>query len=179
MMISNLKKCTTVAFGIMLLGVVSGCADRVSLAEQEMANIRSQPAQPIEPPPAPKVIEDYDYAANKIRSPFVPQSLLDLQARIANTPSVKPDENRIKDELENFELSELVYRGKVIAPNGSEYGLVQARDGIVRDVQVGDYMGKNHGRIVEITSTQINLIEIVTDAKLGYVEKSANLITPN
>lgn len=179
MMVVNLKKYTSVAFSVMLLGVMSGCTDRVSLAEQEMAKIRSLPAKPIEPPPTPKVIEDYDYAANNVRSPFVPQSLLDLQARIANTPSVRPDDNRIKDELENFELSELVYRGKVVAPNGNEYGLVQARDGIVRDVQVGDYMGKNHGRIVEITSTQINLIEIVEDAKLGYVEKSANLITPN
>ena len=40
-------------------------------------------------------------------------------------------------------------------------------------------MGKNHGRIVEITSTQVNLIEIVEDARLGYVEKSANLVSPN
>ena len=76
-------------------------------------------------------------------------------------------------------MTELVYRGKVIAPNGQQYGLVQTPDGLVRDVQVGDYMGKNYGRIVEITSTQINLIEIVEDTRLGYVEKSANLVSPN
>lgn len=178
-MMYDVKKCTSLALAIMLLGATSGCADRVSVAEAEMQKIRELRANPIEPPPTPKVIEDYDYAANGVRSPFVPQSLLDLQSKIANTPSVRPDENRIKHELEEFELSELIYRGKVIAPNGQEYALVQARDGVVRNVQVGDYMGKNHGRIVEITPTQINLIEIVEDTKLGYVEKSANLITPN
>lgn len=179
MMMGNFKKCTSLAFGILLIGAVSGCADRVSLAEQEMASIRQQPAKPIEPPPTPKVIEDYDYAANNVRSPFVPQSLLELQNKIANTPSVRPDENRIKGELESFDLSELVYRGKVQTPDGQVYALVQASDGIVRDVKIGDYMGKNHGRVTEITSTQINLIEIVEDVKMGYVEKVASLISTN
>ncbi|MDO4700641.1 MAG: pilus assembly protein PilP [Moraxella sp.] len=160
-------------------GLLVGCTDRVSVAEVQMQQIREQPAQPIEPLPEPKKIEDYTYAANNVRSPFMPQSLIDLQAKVAQEPSVQPDENRRKEPLEDYELSELIYRGKVVAPNGQEYGLVQAPDGLVRDVQVGNYMGKNHGRIVEITSTQINLIEIVEDARLGYVEKSANLVSPN
>lgn len=84
-----------------------------------------------------------------------------------------------KKKLESYELTELVYKGKVVAPTGQEYGLVLAPDGLVRDVQIGNYMGKNHGRIVEITPTQINMIEIVEDTRLGYVEKSANLVSPN
>ncbi|WP_066802948.1 pilus assembly protein PilP [Moraxella oblonga] len=178
-MIYDVKKCTHLAFGVILLGALSGCTDRVSMAEAEMKQIRELPAQPIEPPPTPQPIEDYDYVANNMRSPFVPQSLLDRQATIANMPSIRPDNNRIKHELEKYTLSSLIYRGKVVAPNGREYGLVQAPDGVVRDVQIGDYMGEDHGRIVEITPTQINLIEIVEDARLGYVERSANLITPN
>lgn len=160
-------------------GALFGCSDRVSLAEAQMQQIREQPAQPIEPLPEPKKIEDYTYAANNVRSPFMPQSLIDLQARASEAPSVKPDENRPKEPLEEYELSDLVYSGKVVASNGQQYGLVKTPDGLVRDVQVGNYMGKNHGRIVEITSTQINLIEIVEDARLGYVEKSANLVSPN
>lgn len=178
-MLHSFKKCTSLALAIMLFGALSGCTDRVSLAEAEMKKIRDLPAKPIEPPPTPKAIEDYDYVANNMRSPFVPQSLLDRQATIANMPSIRPDNNRVKHELEKYALSSLIYRGKVVAPNGREYGLVQAPDGVVRDVQIGDYMGENHGRIVEITPTQINLIEIIEDARLGYVERSANLITPN
>ncbi|MDO4896976.1 MAG: pilus assembly protein PilP [Moraxella sp.] len=168
-----------IALLIAVMSAMAGCSDRASLAEAEMTKIRQQPPQPIQQPPQPQRIEDYAYAANNIRDPFFPQSLLELQAKVAEAPSIRPDENRPKEELEAYELTELVYKGKVVAPNGQEYGLVLAPDGLVRDVQIGNYMGKNHGRIVEITSTQINMIEIVEDTRLGYVEKSANLISPN
>ena len=168
-----------IALLVAVMTTMVGCADRVSLAEDEMQKIRQQQPQPIQQPPQPQPIEDFAYAASNIRDPFFPQSLLELQAKVADAPTIKPDEERPKEELESYELTELVYKGKVVAPNGQEYGLVLAPDGLVRDVQIGNYMGKNHGRIVEITPTQINMIEIVEDTRLGYVEKSANLISPN
>ncbi len=168
--------------GLLIAGLaLTGCGDRVSLAEAEMQKIQQQPAQPITPPPQPQKIEDFVYGSNNAkppRDPFVPQSLIELQARVANMPSVRPDENRPKEPLEAFDLSSLIYRGKGVATDGQQYGLVQTPDGLTHNVQVGQYMGKNHGRIVEITSTQINLIEIVEDTRLGYVEKSANLVSP-
>lgn len=167
-------------FGLVLmLALLVGCTDRVSLAEAEMQKIRSQNPQKIEPPPEPLKIEDFTYGAQNVRSPFVARSLLERQQKIAQAPAVKPDENRTKEPLEAFELSQLVYRGKVVAPNGQEHGLVQAPDGMIHDVQVGNYLGKNHGRIVEITSTQINLIEIIKDTDEQYIEKAANLASPN
>ena len=33
-------------------------------------------------------------------------------------------------------------------------------------------MVKNDGRIVEITPTQINLVKIIPDSRVGYVEKT-------
>lgn len=152
---------TKIALLVAVMSVLAGCGDRVSLAEAEMKKIQQQPPQPIQQPPQPQPIEDFAYAASNIRDPFFPQSLLELQAKVADAPTIKPDENRPKEELESYELTELVYKGKVVAPTGQEYGLVLAPDGLVRDVQIGNYMGKNHGRIVEITPTQINMIEIV------------------
>lgn len=183
----DIKKYTNLALSILFLGVTSGCADRVSLAEQEMATIRSQPAQPIEPPPTPKVIEDYDYAANNVRSPFVPQSLIDHQAMMANRPSIRPDENRVKGELENYDLSQLVYRGNVVV-NGQIHALILTPEGLVKDVKVGDYMGRNHGQIKNIRTKDekgddvqpvIELVEIVEDVKFGYVERAERLELTN
>ena len=37
-------------------------------------------------------------------------------------------------------------------------------------------MGKNEGRIAEITPTQINLIEIIPDSRVGYVEKANSIV---
>lgn len=164
---------------VFVVCLLVGCTDRVSLAEAEMQKIQQSPAQPVEPLPEPLKIEDFTYAAQNVRSPFVAKSLLERQQKIAESPTVKPDENRTKEPLEAFELSQLVYRGKVVAPNGQEYGLVQTPDMMVYDVQVGNYLGKNHGRVVEITATQINLIEIIKDTDEQYIEKTANLVSPN
>lgn len=162
------------------LVLMVGCSDRVGIAQAEMEKIRDGDAQPIEPLPEPKPIESFVYSAGTERSPFVANSLLSLQAtQEAQASSVRPDVNRAREPLESYELSQLIYRGKVVAPDGKEYGLVQLPDGTVRDVTVGEYMGKSDGKIVEITPTQINLIEIVPDARVGFVEKKTPLVTPN
>ena len=155
-----------------------GCTDRVNEANVKMAEIRNSPAQPVEPPPTPGLVEDYVYNASDVRSPFMPPSLLNRQEAIATTDGVAPDLTRIKEPLESFELSELVYRGIVVSPNGEQYGLVQRPDGLVDSVQIGDYMGMSDGRIVEITPNQINLIEIVPDTRAGFVEKPASIVSP-
>mgnify|MGYP003483729953 CR=1 FL=1 len=61
---------------------------------------------------------------------------------------------------------------------GQQYALVQRPDGSVASVRVGNYLGLNDGRIVEITPTQINLIEIVPDSRAGFVEKPQSLVSP-
>ena len=55
------------------------------------------------------------------------------------------------------------------------YGLVQTKDGIVHRVAVGNYMGQNDGRIIQITPTQIRLVEIVPDGLGGFMKRPAAL----
>lgn len=162
-----------------LLVLLTACGDRISEVETKMAAIRDESAPAIEPPPVPQPVQEFEYSANGMRSPFVAQSLLVMQTKAENTEGVRPDTTRPKQPLENYELAELVYRGKVVAPNGKEYGLVQVPDGMVREVQVGEYMGKNFGKILEITSTQINLEEIIPDTNAQFVYKRTSVITPN
>lgn len=51
-----------------LLALLSGCTDRVGLAEQKMQDIRNQPAQPVKPPPTPEVVQEFNYSASQLRS---------------------------------------------------------------------------------------------------------------
>ncbi|MGP9557998.1 pilus assembly protein PilP [Psychrobacter sp. AOP7-A1-24] len=157
---------------------MTGCSDRIGLAEQAMTDIRNQPAQPIEPPPKAELVEDFVYSASSQRSPFLPPSLVNVQGPTTSIDGVRPDINRIKEPLEQYELSQLVFRGVVISPEGQRYGLIQRPDGSVASVKVGDYLGLNDGRIVEITPTQINLIEILPDSRAGFVEKPQSLVSP-
>ncbi|GAF56848.1 type IV pilus biogenesis protein PilP [Psychrobacter sp. JCM 18901] len=146
---------------------MTGCSDRIGMAEQAMTDIRNQPAQPIEPPPKAELVEDFVYSASSQRSPFLPPSLVNVQGPTTPIDGVRPDINRIKEPLEQYELSQLVFRGVVISPEGQRYALIQRPDGSVASVKVGDYLGLNDGRIVEITPTQVNLIEIVPDSRAG------------
>lgn len=156
----------------------TGCSDRVGMAQQEMDQIRNQPSQPIELPPKVELIEDFVYSSNRLRSPFLPPSLVSVQAPEASLDGVRPDINRTKEPLEQYELEQLTFRGIVISPEGQQYALVQRPDGSVASAKVGDYLGVNDGRIVEITPTQINLIEIVPDSRAGFVERPQSLVSP-
>lgn len=157
---------------------LSACSNRIVTAEKDMADIRNQPAQPVEPPPQPQIIEDFVYSANELRSPFMPPGLMNLQTITIEDTGVRPDLNREKEPLEVFDLSLLVFRGMVVSPEGEQHGLVQRPDGSVTSVKVGDYMGLNDGRVVEITPTQINLIEIVPDSRAGFIERPQSLVSP-
>lgn len=158
---------------------LTACGDRLVAADQKMVEIRSKSAQPVDPVPQPEVIKEYTYSAGDVRSPFVSPSLLAMESQEPQEFGVKPDLNRTQEPLEMFDLTELIYRGRVIAPDGQVYGLVQLPNGFVQDVKVGEYVGRNEGQILEITPTRINLQEIVPDARVGFVYKQTSLVTPN
>lgn len=164
-------KLVTLCASVLLVG----CEDRVSLANQKMQDIRNQPAQPVTPPPTPEPVKEFTYSAGNLRSPFMPTSLMLQANQVEQIQGVKIDESRIKEPLEQFELNQLVYKGSVVSQSGELYGLIQTPDGQIASVKVGNHLGKNNGRIAEITPSQINLIEIVPDSRVGYVEKPATI----
>jgi type IV pilus assembly protein PilP len=52
---------------------------------------------------------------------------------------------------------------------------VQTTDGLVHRVTVGNHMGQNYGRIVAISDSEIQLVEIVSDGLGGYLERPAQI----
>jgi type IV pilus assembly protein PilP len=53
------------------------------------------------------------------------------------------------------------------------YGLIQTSDGLIHRVVPGNYMGQNDGRITEITESEVDLVEIISDGIGGYIERDA------
>lgn len=155
-----------------------GCTDRVGLANKEMQSIREQPAQPIQPPPKPQVVEAFNYNAYQLRSPFLPLSLTLKATQEDNIQGVRPDTERVQEPLEAFELNQLVYRGHVDSASGERFALVQTPNGQIASVRVGNYLGKNHGKISKIEPGFIALVEIVPDSRVGFVEQPAQIDLP-
>jgi type IV pilus assembly protein PilP len=54
---------------------------------------------------------------------------------------------------------------------GQTWALVRDETGNVTRVTRGNYMGRNHGRIINITSAQIELVEIVPTGSGSWIER--------
>jgi type IV pilus assembly protein PilP len=128
---------------------------------------RIEPLPQIEPPPS------FVYDAGNRRSPFMPDT---PQQRVGNNPdSVEgPDPNRPREFLEQFPLDTLAMVGTLATPSrNSNFGLVQTADGRIHRVAVGNHMGQNYGRIMAISDSEIQLVEIISDGLGGYLERPA------
>lgn len=167
----NTKITSALTLGFLLLG----CDSRIDAVNQEMANIRNQPPLPIEPAPDFMPVETFNYAAHQIKSPFLPSSLA-AELKIMAGKRVYPNLSRQLQPLESYPLETLTMKGSMRNQAGQILALIQTPDGEVERIQRGSYMGLNHGRVVGITPTQIDLIEIIPDGREGYVERPRSLV---
>ena len=148
------------------------CADRgFSDLDAFMAEKRARPGGVIEPIPTFKAYEAFAYAATTLRSPSDRpvdiRQLAALSARVA----LRPDDNRPKEYLERFKIDSLLMVGS-LERGGQDWTLIRDPDGGIHRVQVGNFLGRDHGRIVEMSDTFIAVIEIVPDGtEDGWVER--------
>jgi type IV pilus assembly protein PilP len=89
--------------------------------------------------------------------------------RQRGTGNIKPDVNRPKQFLEGFNIETFSMVG-ILANASGRYALVNGAGGVHR-VKVGDYLGRNDGRITKITDGEIDVIEIVPDGEGGWLER--------
>ncbi len=156
------------AFVLVMLG---GCSPNVDYSDLNafMDEVDSRPKGRIEPLPPIETFKPFKYLASNKRSPFDPPVVL-KQVDRQDGPKVTPDFNRVKQFLEQFTIGRLAMVG-TLAQGPVTYALIQDGDGGVHRVQPGDFMGTDHGRILAVNDTGIELIEIVPDGTGGWVER--------
>ncbi|MDV2469308.1 pilus assembly protein PilP [Acinetobacter chinensis] len=155
--------------------LLAGCDSRIDAVNQQMADIRNQPPIPIEAAPVFEPAPTFNYSAHQLKSPFMPSSLA-AELKIMAGKRVYPNLNRQPQPLESYALEALNMKGSMRSQTGEVLALIQTPDGEVERVQRGSYMGMNHGRVVNITPTQIDLLEIIPDGREGYVERPRSLV---
>jgi len=153
---------------------LSGCGSSdFSDLQAYMDEVRARPKGQIEPLPQPEPYENFTYSASALRSPFQPPVKIDLVKREKGSKEIKPDETRVKQFLEGFNIELFEMVGTLANDNGS-FALVSGAGGVHR-VKVGDYLGRNDGRIVAIDSAKIDVVEIVPDGDGGWLERPRTL----
>jgi len=151
---------------------LGGCVSRdFSDLDQFMAEKRARPGGIIAPIPTFKAYEAFAYSATRLRSPFDRPIEVREITQLQATSTIKPDETRAKEFLEQFTFDSIAMVG-TLERSGDNWALVQDPDGGIHRVQVGNYLGRNHGKIVELTDTYVAVVEIVTDGTSdGWVER--------
>jgi type IV pilus assembly protein PilP len=160
----------SLAAGAMLaLLALAGCSGRDASLNNFIASTRTESGGRVQPLPEVKPYEAFRYDDKSLRSPFVPGG-----SGGAQSGGLRPDSHRNREYLEQFSLDTLKMVG-TLNLGGKYYGLVQTKDGRVHRVTVGEYVGTNEGRIMDITPSRIALSEIIPDGQGGYIERPAAL----
>lgn len=152
--------------------LLAGCGgDNFSDLDAFMEEKRARPGGVIAPIPTFKAYEAFAYSATALRSPFDrPIEVRDIQ-RLQAISTVKPDESRPKEFLEQFTFDSLQMVG-TLERSGDEWTLIKDPEGGIHRVSVGNYLGRNHGKVVEMTDTYVAVVEIVSDGTTdGWVER--------
>ena len=136
-----------------------------------MEEKRSRPGGIIAPIPTFKAYEAFAYSATTLRSPFDRPIQVREIAQLQAVSAIKPDENRAKEFLEQFTFDSLQMVG-TLERDGTSWTLIKDPQGGVHRVRVGNFLGRHHGKIVDMTDTFVGVVEIVSDGTAdGWVER--------
>jgi type IV pilus assembly protein PilP len=157
-----------------LIAVLAGCGggDDFSDLDAYMNEMRLRAPGKIEPTPTFRSYPTFTYNAANLRSPFSRQGKTDLVHR-QGARHVKPDPNRVKQYLEGFNIEQFEMVGTISNAAGS-FALLRGAGGVHR-LKVGDYLGRNDGRIVAISGSQVDVVEIVPDGQGAWLERPRTL----
>ena len=163
-------------FFLLLALALAGCSTGSGFEDLDrfMKEKDAKPGGKVEPLPEVQVYRAFKYSAANLRAPFVPPAAVVLnEVQVQEDQSnVKPDLDRPKEVLESFGLTQLKMVGTLQRnENDTLWALISDGSGGVHMAKLGQYMGKNHGRIVAIEDSRIDLIEIVPNGHGGWLER--------
>lgn len=166
------------------VALATGCVSRdMSDLENYAGEVLARKGGEIEPLPPIKPYERYLYRSAELglRDPF--RSFVEREPEKARAEEVV-DANQQKyldeiqthnrEELEGYELDALRMVG-VLENTDFLWGIVRDQQGVVHRVQVGNYIGRNFGKITSIQEDRIDIREIVKDAQGRWEERAAGL----
>jgi len=142
-----------------------------------IAEQRQQIRPRVNPLPVPRPFQPEPYEAAALPDPFGKEKLNMVlrrsAAQLQADPLLSQELRRRKEPLEEYPLDAMTMVGS-LSREGEPMALIRA-DKLLYQVRVGNYLGKNYGRVTKITETELMLREIVQDAAGEWVERPSSL----
>lgn len=168
-------------WGAAALGVVllTGCLPQGTSDLQQWVQVKHTDTKPkVTPLQEPKVFFPQAYEVAQGVEPFNKNKLLQVLNRESannenNMALLDAEQRRQKEDLENYALDTVAFVGN-LSQASNQSGLLRVNN-LIYQVKVGNYVGQNYGRILEINENNIQLREVVQDPGGDWVEKMTTL----
>lgn len=154
---------------------VDGTGDLVRYVEE----IKAKPKGKIAPLPTFEPYHSFVYEGASLRDPFVP--LVRVVSTLKNInfeegDGLEPDYDRPKSYLEQFSIDDLKMVGTIgKTENSAFWALVQDENDEIHRVSTGDYMGLDFGRVVAVAEQQLDVVEIISNGRGGWMQRPRSL----
>lgn len=155
---------------------LAGCNEKQGVEDID-SNIQEKKvvyASPIEPAPDYKSFQTYDYQNTHMRGPFEGIKFEPIVKTKTGAKNISPDFNRKKEELEKYHTDSFSMVG-TLGDSSTRTAILKYSDGSYYNVKKGNYIGQNHGKIVDISDRYIRIYEIVSDGQEGWEEREVVL----
>ena len=170
----------TLTFGVMSsLLVLTACQPSgQDDLRQWMDNLRANTKPHVTPIKEPIQFLQQAYTVDNGVEPFNSQKLTqalrrDSQESAGNASLIAPELARRKEPLEAYPLDTVTMVGSMVK-DGKPVALVTV-DKLLYQVNIGNYLGQNYGKITTITETSMNIREIIQDQAGDWVERMTTL----
>jgi len=160
---------------VVLVGCLPSGEDELRLW---IADQRASTKPSVAPLTEPKKFIPEPYSQEAALEPFnqmkLTQALRRDSAQVAsNAALIAPEMTRRKEPLEAFPLDAMVMVGS-LNKTGVPTALLKV-DNLVYQIRVGNYLGQNYGKVVQITENSIQVREIAQDATGDWIERPVSL----
>ncbi len=166
--------CRVVLISVVAITLNACGGDNLKDLRTYVAEVKARPKRGIQALPEIKAVQTFAFNSEGLRDPFQPSARDKAPQEIKVSNGIKPDFVRHREQLEAFSLDDLRLVGTVDMSK-KLWGLIRAGDGTIHRVRTGNYMGKNHGKILRVLKEKIELVEIVEDGPQAWRERQASI----
>ena len=160
----------------MMVLLLTACNESIQDLNKYIATVKERPAEPIPPIPPVRTYSPYEYDGSVGRDPFrASLSEGSNEQRTTNLTGPRPNFERPKEYLERYELDAMSMVG-TFRKEKSYWALIRDPAGEVHRVSVGNYMGRNHGKVAVVSDTQVSMSELISDGAGGWLVREASIL---
>lgn len=115
------------------------------------------------------------YETQKASSPFSATKIVTVEAM---ADKAAPDRDRPRQPLESFPLEDLKVTG-IVLTGKAPVALVQPPPpNKPKPVRVGEFMGQNFGRVTQISSDSVTVLETIKDTNGSWTDREIQKLVP-